>query len=482
MKSYVIPTKEQVKRMQNHQILGDLLTQLQQADLTVYEELNFTNPEAQEDFLSNPELVQPRFQYGNLHPGIVDHNFKIIENVINDPAFLALKQGSRERLLIELLILDRKRKNHFLQSVINYQSADSTSAKLSCGSKVYKTGKALYGEPDQGTFLGLLQHRLGQIQCKIFQLSAQHIKVWYELIDQLPYKKMAYMDNARPIYQPRSDIVTEFSRIVNLYLENFLRHVPSPPQTLSATQAVDTLNKIIQREINCADLATGKSVTQPTKFKAILDSNSAKASVNQMKKQIKIPERRASGDWENEEFCRLVIGHEFGVHTMRTIVYEDETPNQYNQILPDAECFDEGVAMCVEQALQSNSKQGINSPIKILGIEHYINIGLAYFCGLNFRQIFEICWRLNYLVEATPQQSSNEELDVCRKKAFNATMRCFRGTAELVNFKDLCYHNSNVQVWQLIERYIGSPEHLMHLLFTSGKSNPLDPQQQYLLQ
>lgn len=483
MKSYVLPRSEQLREERNHLLVGDLLELLQQADLTVYEELQNTNPAAKAEFLSKPHLIQPRFQYGELKYPVISRNLSIVENVRHGLEHSTLEKSSREYQLIQLLLDDRERKNRYLQSIIEYHNAMSPISKSSCCFAVCKANKALYGKPDRGVFLGLLEHRLAQIKRKLPQLYPKEQQVYYQLVERLPRTQLKKLGPATPVYRPSPALMAEFGHMIKLYLENFLRHVPSPPQTLSAAQAVTTLNKIIYREINSVSPTTLEPVKTPTSFRAILANERATASVDQIEKRLKIPGERPTGDWQNDEFCQTIIGHELGTHTMRTIVHEDELLNQYNQILPDCEEFDEGVAKCVEQALSGTYEQDDpGSHVKIRGIDHYINIGLADFCGLNFRRIFEICWRINYLRNTQPWKAADEKLrETCRKSAFTATTRCFRGTGDIVNSKDLCYYRGNVAVWQLIECYIDSPEYLMHLLFTSGKSNPLDPRQHYLI-
>lgn len=76
---------------------------------------------------------------------------------------------------------------------------------------------------------------------------------------------------------------------------------------------------------------------------------------------------------------------------------------------------------------------------------YYINIGLAHFCGWDFRKIYEF------------DESEDKRL------SFSRAMRCFRGTGELTNYKDLAYYTGAETVWRYIERHIDDPRLFDHL-------------------
>ena len=62
----------------------------------------------------------------------------------------------------------------------------------------------------------------------------------------------------------------------------------------------------------------------------------------------------------------------------------------------------------------------------------------------------------------------------------NAVQRCFRGTGELPNNKDLAYYNGANHVWRYIEEHIDDPE-LFDNLFLAGKSIADDIDQERLV-
>lgn len=90
---------------------------------------------------------------------------------------------------------------------------------------------------------------------------------------------------------------------------------------------------------------------------------------------------------------------------------------------------------------------------------------------MDFRDTYEVKWRLAALEKAT-EQSGIEDLDLAKIKntAYGSTMRIFRGTDELPWFKDLSYYNGSAGVWRHLEEIRGDDVQFMFVLM--GKSNP----------
>ena len=75
------------------------------ADLTVYERLNPTNAkEAKEEFLNNPDLVHPNYEYGNLNKQEIENNLGNLEKAKAELESTELSSGKRR--LLEYLMDD----------------------------------------------------------------------------------------------------------------------------------------------------------------------------------------------------------------------------------------------------------------------------------------------------------------------------------------------------------------------------------------
>ena len=86
------------------------------------------------------------------------------------------------------------------------------------------------------------------------------------------------------------------------------------------------------------------------------------------------------------------------------------------------------------------------------GVDHYITAGLAYFGQKDFRDTYEVKWRLGLLEKLSDNQEVTEaDRSKAQNTAYGGTMRMFRGTDELPWFKDLAYYNGAVMTWRHLE-------------------------------
>ena len=91
------------------------------ADLTVYERLNPTNAkEAKEEFLSNPDLIHPNYEYGNLDKTEIENNLSSLEKAKTELESAELSSGKRR--LLEYLMDDCFKKNDFLVANLAYNT------------------------------------------------------------------------------------------------------------------------------------------------------------------------------------------------------------------------------------------------------------------------------------------------------------------------------------------------------------------------
>ncbi len=409
---------------------------ISESDITVYERLNPTNTKAaKEEFLQNPEMTRPNYEYGNLRASEISKNFRYLEQAeskLNDSADLS---DSRRRLL-NYLVDDCRKKNDFLAANIAYNLAADPESKQLMAEQHREANEALYGKIDENTFYALLKEKLTSVDYD--GLSDDDKKVYSELLEDIGQIPEATSERFRP--QPET--IERFSELVNDFYGGFLGHIPEGKESFSSEDMVDIINEILKEEI------------QDDTYHAKIDPNAGNASVKHEGKNrcIIFPE----GKIYTPERAKALIVHELGTHVMRAIPYVDHPVAAFSSGLPNNEEFDDGVAMAVEQA--------INGEYKDSGVSHYINIGLATFMGKNFREVYNIQCRL--------KQLTGEKTDA----VFNDVQRCFRGTGELPNNKDLIYYNGANRVWEFIEKHIDDPE-LFDELFLTGKINYQDPEQ-----
>ena len=425
------------KSAQSAEAFRAFLENLDKNDLVVYECLNASNDKAAKtEFLENPDLVHPNNEYGNLNPAQVAANLRNLENA--EATLDSFGYNHRKKLLVTILIDDYRKKNNFLAANIAYNNAQTESEKQAAAEQHRKANAELYGEPDEATFYCLLFEKLSKITPETEEDARRLARLRSEIGD-IPETRVER-------FKPKAETVARFSEIIKDFYGSFLDHIPSDKQSFSSQEVVDIINEILSSEFGGANV----------KYRAILDPSSSNASTNHKERVIKFPLDKT---YSRDRASALIV-HELGAHVMRAIPYLESDIEAFSTELPGNETFDEGVAKCLEQAISGRYEDS--------GIDHYINIGLATFKGKNFREVYDISISLKKL--------AGEKTTT----VLNAVQRCFRGTGELPNNKDLAYYNGANKVWKYIEEHIDDPG-LMDNLFLSGKANIEDGNQSRLI-
>ena len=434
----------------------ELLKDISSADITVYEVLNYTNKSAKAEFLASMDLPRPNFEYGNLDTGQISSNLSQVASVYDRLSTASL--SNIEELTIQIIADDVAKKNAFVQDCINYNAATTPEEKAACAESHRFTNEALYGTPDEGTFYALLKEQLSKID--VDSLSPEDKSIYDSLIAEIGDIKAISAER----FRPKPETVERFSEMIGILFENFWQHIPEGKDEFTTEEACNIVNDIINNE-----LPKGS-----TEYHAIMDETANNVSVNHDTRTIVFPVHRAAGNFSYIGL-KKIIAHELCTHAYRALVYEKSDVPALSHGLPGNEEIDEGIAKCCEQAVAGRYSDS--------GIEHYINIGLAHFKSKGFREVFDIQQKLAYLQGCKPGESTADKEARFHAKddaIFNRTTRCFRGTGELPNHKDLVYYNGANLVWQYIEEHIDDPN-LLDNLFLSGKSNIFDQAQSRLI-
>lgn len=413
----------------------ETIEQLNSSDVVVYECLNASNDKAAKDeFLENPDLIHPNNEYGNLSTDQVVQNVETIKEICDNAD---VNFSDKQKALIDILATEYLRKNNFLAANIAYNEASTEEEKQTAMEWHREANAELYGEPDENTFYCLLNEKLSAINPE----TPEEEQKFAELKEKIGYMP----ENIPPRFKPKAETVERFSEIIKDFYGNFLEYIPEGKEEFTSEETAGIVNEILDNEFD-GDIA----------YHAIVDSSASNASANHEDRVIKIPEGKV---YSRKKVASLIV-HELGTHVMRAVPYVESDIEAFSKELPGNETFDEGVAKCLEQAIAGKYEDS--------GIDHYINIGLATFKNKNFREVFEI---QNAIKELSGQKTTT---------VLNAVQRCFRGTGELPNNKDLAYYNGANIVWKYIEDHIDDPD-LMDNLFLSGKTNILNKKQNELV-
>lgn len=418
---------------------GELVGQIASTDVEVYKRLNASNDkEAKAEFVERPELVHPRNEYGNLDAEEVRRNLGTLDMV--EEQLVGAGLSDKRQRLVGLLVEDCRRKNVFLAANLAYNDATTEEEKAQAAEFHRQANEALYGRPDEQTFYTLLNEQLAQI--KVEELSEEDRALYDRMMEQIG--PIEQPEGGR--FKPRPETVERFAELTEHFFGGFLAHIPDGQEEFSSEEVVGILNEILETEFGEGEVP----------YRAVVDEKASNADASHEQRLINFP----PGKTYSRAKVKGLMVHELGTHVMRAIPYMDSEIRAFSTGLPGNETFDEGIAKCVEQA--------INGRYEDSGIDHYINIGLATFKGKNFREVYDIQMALKHL---TGKNSGT---------VLNAVQRCFRGTGEMPNNKDLAYYNGANQVWEYIDEHLDDPE-LFDDLFLTGKANIGNPVQEALV-
>lgn len=433
----------------------EIIGKIDSTDLVVYEQLQNTNKSAKDEFLANTEMIHPNITLGNLQAEKVLDNLSTLTDLRN--SIDDTKMSAQQRMITNILIDDHFNKNDFVAANISYNLAETSEEKANIAPLHKAANERLYGKPDEATFYGILKDDLAKI--KIDSLSPEDKSIHEKLLAEIG----PIPEDISERFQPKPETIDRFSDMVSILFENFFKHIPEGKDVFTTQEACNIASEIISQEI-------GEDATE---YRAVMDDKASSCSVNHEKRIIKFPVERAAGNFSRKELEKILV-HELGTHAYRALNYESSDVSALSHEMPGNEEIDEGIAKCCEQAIDRKYEDA--------GVEHYINIGLANIKGKNFREIYEIEQKLLHLQEVNPNNTPDEAAAIKKRqnKCFNDVVRCFRGTAELPNNKDLVYYNGANKVWQYIEKNIDDPN-LMDNLFLSGKSNFLNKSQEQFI-
>ena len=344
------------------------------------------------------------------------------------------------------------KKTRMLELARGFKHADNPNEKAHLKNEYMQLNIELYGEPDKTTYESLLQEKLQKIDQKVVGETGQRLKS--ELFDMLDHQS----DGAQPErFKPSSQTLEWMHGVVETLYGDMLSHVPEKA-TFTNNEVAAIFTDIIDQEFG--ESAQGWRV----------DIENAKAiNVKTAEKRIVIPENRAD---INAADLKGLIVHELGVHMMRSIIGSETDLLPLRIGLNDYYDAEEGLGVVMEQALKGKFRES--------GIDHYITAGLAYFDEKDFRDTFEIKWRLSALsLAADGTDVTDEMIAKAKNGAYGGVMRSFRGTDELPWFKDLSYYNGAMDVWKHLENIAGDDLKFMFVLM--GKANPANKQHEHIL-
>lgn len=412
--------------------------------------------EAEVEFCKNPYLYKPKNNYENYTPESVFELGKSIESAIevleNDQDLSKIEQeiyGSQ----IEV----QAKRYKFLRAGLDFKSAQTEEEKSAAREEFMKYNREIWGVPERETFESLLGEKLSKLSKKEFDNRGRWIRE--SLLAEFPDVDL---EKTGERFKPSSEVFEAFGDGVRMLFAEQLAQVPDAPRDgdkFSAQEIGEVFQKV---------LGSFEDGTEFSKYE-ISWKDSGAISVNSSKRQISISKNRAG---VSKKQLEGLVAHEICTHYYRAQIGEDYGIAPLRKGLDGYLDTEEGIARAMEMAVSGKYVEA--------GVPHYLTAGMAEFMGANFRDAYEINWRIYALEDSKTGEISDEDIKKAQEKSYKNTQRIFRGTDEMPWFKDLSYYNGGQKIWQYIEKNIDDPM-LFDDLLLGGKSNVFDKSHERIL-
>ena len=352
-----------------------------------------------------------------------------------------LKNDPKYRSVYDEFTETYSQKLHLLQLMAQYNASQNESDKAAIREQYMQLNVELYGAPDEATYRTLLAEKMEKIDAK--NLSGREKEMRDELHNLLPSLDV---EESTERFKPSQATIEWAHNVATTLYEGMVAHIPDQDK-FTDEEIKSVFQEILAVEFG--DSAAGWEV---------VITDDTRISVSAADKQIAVPK----GVELTKKQLTLRTVHEIGVHVLRSITGEDTTLLPLRLGLSEYYDAEEGTGMVMEQAWQGIFKE--------MGLKHYITTGLVHFDKRDFRQAFEINWRINTLMKSSAEGGiSDEDINKERDSAYTDTFRILRGTDELPLFKDLAYYNGSIDIWKFLESIRG--DDFRFTLFMMGKVN-----------
>lgn len=397
--------------------------------------------EQKELFLSGA-VLNPNHQYDKL--AAIDFKAKR-ENInrIGEQILGSSDANPKYAEVYEQFIQNYINKTNLMELVNASKTAETDEEKVAAKEAFMKMNIELYGEPDESTYRSILSEKIAKINEK--ELSESGIKIRDELIELVGQENLVGAER----FRPSDDTVEWMKSVADSLYGSLLEHVPDQDNFID-TEVQAIFETIMHEEFG--ESAAGWAVDV---------ENAQSINVKAAEKRIVIPKGREL----SQKTMRGLVVHEIGVHFMRSVMGDQTDLLPLKLGLSDYYDTEEGLGAVMEQALVGKYHEA--------GVDHYVTAGLAHFDDKDFRETFEIKWRLALLSSAKEEEISDEAIEKARNTAYGGTMRIMRGTDDMPWFKDLSYYNGAAEVWKHLESIKGDDLEFMFVLL--GKANAANP-------
>ena len=404
--------------------------------------------EEEERFLSG-ETINPRFVYDKLYAADFDEAIEKIrelgDKILNHPDLTLVSKK-----VYEGFIKKYYEQIELLRCAQDYHGASSEEDKQKIAEAYKGLNIETYGEPDEGTYRSLLSEKLNCVRNKNLTGKADDLRK--ELFGMVDFDPDVDIPER---FRPSDETVEWMHSVAESLYGGMLSHIPNEQEEFDPYELQKIFTDIIEEEFN----NDSKGYAGAAEGWAVSVEKATSVNVKSSEKRIVIPD---NGMMRSRKKVENLVVHEIGVHMLRSITGGETDMLPLRSGLSDYYDTEEGLGVVMEQALSGKFAER--------GVDHYITAGLAHFDNKDFREAFDIKWRLSLLGSVDDgSEVSDGQIVKAKKTAFTQTLRSFRGTNDMPLFKDLSYYNGSVEVWRYLESVKGD-DFLLSLLL-AGKVN-----------
>ena len=393
---------------------------------------------ARDEFLKDARLKYPHYEYDKLNEKTLGKKRARISELLNE---VKTRKDLSEDLKTTFL-KDLGQSWYFTELISAAHDYNAGVEKARAQKRFERASDAALGRMHEDTFWSLLRERVASINAK--KLNADDYVIYHEMLALIGVMGR----NRKRHYVPSRPLVRKFGRKIHDLFDSIARYIPKDRDSFTPQDGANIINEIIKKEINIP-------------YVAEVDENVLTASMHVSERKIVLPGGRVE-HYSRIELEKLIV-HELGVHTIRAASAEsgDLPVSAFSKTGAYSRLTEEGLAKVCEQAIDGKYDD--------ICTVRYLAIGLAQVCEKNFRQTYEILWRMEHLISGRSKED-----------CFSIVQRVFRGTGVLPINTDLIYYRGYVLVWQYIEKHIDDSD-LINTLFLSGKNDFLEQKRDTLL-
>lgn len=414
----------------------------------IYDELIALEPKPITLFLpSNSEQAKEKFLLNNSPAPELNYNdllridFQALQDEANRKFELLFDSKDLNAEYSEIYV---QWHNRFLEQIVFLKLAAEflVTKNLTTLNEWKQVNRNLYGYPDYYTFNSILSEKLNLLHANV--LSFESRRTLNQVLSMLPgipaTEKAMFVPHPETVLWVQKMVFEKFGELLEP-LDSFDEKTLFAPSEV-AVFLQDALNKLKGAQGWKVSVEVAQSVNVKSSEKKIIVPSFA----------LPVKAKRV----------KELIVHEVGVHALRAINGTLSGHLLLGHGLPYYYDAEEGIGVVFEQALS-----GVYQP---RGGDHYLTVGFMEFLGFNFRETFEVKWRLKLLEADSKSGKTWDGLhSESRSLAYGQVMRIARGTGHPW-FKDLSYHNGSEKIWQFLEEHRGDEE-AFKVLF-AGKGDP----------